>query len=91
MLPLLSKNRLKYINLHTVFLFEFLNTASRVQYFLFACIKRMAKGANLNIHIATMRRARFKLVATATGNVDFWVVRMNFSFHAFLSKFKQLQ
>ncbi len=91
MLPLLSKNRPINMNLHAVFLLELINTASRVQYFLFTCIKRVAKGANLNIHIAAVCRARFKLVATATGNVDFWVVRMNFSFHAFLSKFKQLQ
>ena len=50
----------------------------------------MAQRTNLYTHVAAMCRAGFELVTAAAGNVDFWIIWMNFSFHALLSNLSNL-
>jgi hypothetical protein len=64
-----------------VTLAEFLNATRRVNDFLFAGIKRMAGGAHFDMKRATQCRTRFKGIATAAGDFDFGVFRMNIGFH----------
>jgi hypothetical protein len=73
--------------LHAVFLTEFLNAASSVHDFLFACVERMAQGAYLDVQILTGSRTCFELVTATASHVNFGVAWMNISFHvAVLSK-----
>ena len=64
-----------------VFLAEFLNTASCVDNFLFASVKRMAFRADFNMQRLNHCGLSHKLIATAAGNFNFIVIWVNVCFH----------
>jgi hypothetical protein len=61
---------------------EFVDTTTSVNDFLLASVERVAFATHVYVEFAfTHSRSSYKLVATAAGNCDWNVIRMNFWFH----------
>ena len=60
---------------------EFVDLTSCVHDFLLAGIKRMAGGADFNADIFTGGRASYESVATATRDVDLFLLWVDIRFH----------
>ena len=66
---------------HSVLFAELVYTATGVDDLLLAGVKRVAGGAHFDVEFLTERRARFKLVAATTDDLDRFVIGMNIGFH----------
>ena len=66
--------------LHAVFAFEALDSSSRVDKPLCACVKRMAVRTNLDVNLR-QRRMGFEGIAAGTGHLAAAVFGMDSSFH----------
>ena len=60
---------------------ETLYTATGINNLLFARVKRMARGAHIDVYVFGQSRTDFQYFPTAAGGFDGLVLRMNFSFH----------
>ena len=60
---------------------EFIDSSTRIDDLLFACVERMAVRAHFDLQIVTKRRTRRERVTATTGHGDFLVVGMNAGFH----------
>lgn len=63
------------------FLLEFVDSASRINEFQLARVKRMASIADINSHFAAANRAGFERVAATTDDGGRIVLRVNAFFH----------
>ena len=66
----------------TVLTVEFFDTPSSIKKFLLACVKRMAVGAYINVHILHSG-VSLDLVPTGTMDGNFEIFWMNICFHKF--------
>jgi len=65
-----------------VFLVEFLNATGSIYNFLCACVEGVALRANFNVQCRLAQCGLgFESIATAAGNGDFIVLRVNVGFH----------
>ena len=71
--------------LHTVFLAEFLNTASSIHDLLLTSVERVALRTNFYVEVLTRSGTSLELVATAASDCDFRIIWMNIGFHAGIS------
>jgi hypothetical protein len=66
---------------HSVFTAEFVYTAASINDLLFAGIKRVTGGANLDEEVFAERRTRREFITATTGYLDTSVVGMDVGFH----------
>ncbi len=79
-----SKSRgADFVDSDSVSLFEFINTSTGIDKFLFAGKERVAFAANVHFeYVYVLRSTRFKGGAASTDNLNFVIFRMNICFHS---------
>ena len=68
-------------NLHPVFTSKFIDAPGRIEHFLFARIKRMASGTDVQMKFLGQCGFRREFVTAAANDFDFVVLRMYIGFH----------
>jgi hypothetical protein len=66
---------------HAVFLAELVNPTGGIKQLLFTSVERVALGADFNGQIMGRGRARLERATATASHVDFFVSRMDVSFH----------
>jgi len=67
---------------HAIFFAEFIDTAGRIDHFLFAGIERVAFGADIDMQLLVIGRPGLEGITTAAFNRDFFIYRMYVLFHS---------
>ena len=62
-------------------LVELIDSATGIYHFLFACIERMAAGANIQMNLPAFSGASFNDIATTAGRSQLFVLGMNICLH----------
>ena len=77
-----SSSHLCGLKLHPVFLAEFFDTPSGINYFLLTGIERMTLGTHFNVHVFTDCRLCLKFVAATASHGNFRIIWVNVCLHA---------